>query len=49
MNTTEIAYLKGVAADRLGTSVQMLEDVEQFLAENEEAIKAIFPETNYYN
>jgi len=49
MNITEIAYLKGIAADRLGTSVEILEEVEQFLADNEQAIKTIFPNTTYYN
>jgi Holliday junction resolvase RusA-like endonuclease len=49
MNTNELGYLKGIAADRLGTSVRILEESEKFLAENEEAIKALFPHTKYYD
>ena len=48
MNSNELGYLKGITADRLGTTVAILDETEKFLAENEEAIKALFPDTNYY-
>ena len=49
MNENELGYLKGIAADRFGTTVEILEASDKFLVENEEAIRALFPETSYYN
>ena len=49
MNSNELGYLKGIAADRFGTTVEILEASDQFLVENEEAIRALFPDTTYYN
>lgn len=49
MNENELGYLNGIAADRLGTTVEIMEESHRFLMEHEEAIKAIFPNTTYYN